>query len=318
MIRGPEGRVLVIGDYYADLVFTGLPHWPRPGEETFATETLSLPGGAYTHVRALHRLGVTVCWAAELGNDPYSRLVLDAAAEDGLDSSAWTVHDRPMRNVSVAASYEGERGFISYKEPSPPRDHTRLIHDQRPAVVLMVEMPTADRLTTVTAAAEAVGAQLVLDPQHTNLTVNDHLMRRTLQATDVFMPNAAEARQITGCDRVDDAVDLLVTLTSTVVVKNGSHGAVAAQRDRRAAARAPDVAAIDTIGAGDCFDAGFVAGLVNSLPLQASLELGVLCGSLSTLDYGGGGAPTLSQLARQAPHLVPWADHHPLEGKDQR
>jgi sugar/nucleoside kinase (ribokinase family) len=93
---------------------------------------------------------------------------------------------------------------------------------------------------------------------------------------------------------------------------------VAAQRDRRAAARAPDVAAIDTIGAGDCFDAGFVAGLVNNLPLQASLELGVLCGSLSTLDYGGGGAPTLSQLARQAPQLVPWADHHPLEGKDQR
>lgn len=312
MTRNHHARVLVVGDYYVDLVFAGLPRWPQPGEEIFATQALTLPGGAFTQARALHRLGVSAPWAAELGNDAYSRIVLDAAAAEGLDTSAYLVHDRPVRNVSVAASHAGERGFISFKEPLRPRAVAEVIADQHPTVVLLIELLSGQRLTELASAARGVGAQLVMDPQHLEVTLADDDIRAALGAVNVFMPNAAEARQLTGHSDLDEAVDQLTALTPTVVVKNGAEGAVAASGAVRVHAAAPAVSAVDTIGAGDCFDAGFVAGFVNGIDLGASLRLAVLCGSLSTLDYGGSAAPTLGELARHHPDLVPWAAEPPV------
>jgi sugar/nucleoside kinase (ribokinase family) len=302
-----EHRVLVIGDYYVDMVFAGLPRWPQPGEETFASQIRVLPGGAFIHARALHRLGIPVAWAAQLGDDAYSRLVLDAAAADGLDTSAFTVHDHPVRNVSVAASHAGERSFLSFREPVPPCDVTGTIARYRPAIVLIVELLEGERLAVVVTAARAVGAQVVMDPQHVDSTLRDPAIRTVLGSIDVFLPNATEARRLTGRPQLSDAVADLAALTPTVVVKNGADGAVAARGAARSSSAPPAVTAVDTVGAGDCFDAGFVAGLVHDLDLDACLRLGTLCGSLSTLDYGGAGAPDLDDIARHAPGLVPWA-----------
>jgi sugar/nucleoside kinase (ribokinase family) len=302
-----EHRVLVVGEYYVDMVFAGLPRWPQPGEEIFASQIRVLPGGAFTHALALHRLGIPTRWATQLGDDDYSRRILDAAAAEGLDTSAYLVHDDPVRNVSVAASHAGERGFLSFKEPVPPRDVTGAITHHRPTVVLIAELVGGERLAAVVAAARAVGARVVMDPQHVESTVHDPAVRAVLRSIDVFLPNATEACRLTGRERLLDAVEDLAELTPTVVVKNGADGAVAARGAVRCTATAPAVTVVDTVGAGDCFDAGFVAGLVHGLDLRDCLELATLCGSLSTLDYGGAAAPHLADIARRAPGLVPWA-----------
>lgn len=300
-------RVLVVGDYYVDMVFAGLPRWPPPGEETFASRIDVLPGGAFIHACALHRLGIPTTWAAHLGDDTYSRLVLDAAAAEGLDTSAYTVHEHPIRNVSVAASHAGERSFLSFKEPVPDPEVTGAVSQYRPAVVLVTELLRGERMADLVAAARAVGARIAMDPQHVESTVRDPAVRSVLTSIDVFLPNASEARALTGRARLSDAVDDLAALTPTVVVKNGADGAVAARGAVRCRSAPPTVAAVDTVGAGDCFDAGFVAGLVHDLGLDACLRLGTLCGSLSTLSPGGQGAPHVADIARRDPDLVPWA-----------
>lgn len=300
-------RVLVVGDYYVDMVFTGLPRWPQPGEETFASRIDVLPGGAFIHACALHRLGIPAVWAAQLGDDAYSRVVLDAAATEGLDTSAYTVHGHPVRNVSVAASHAGERSFLSFKEPVPGLDVTGAISRYRPAVVLITELLGGERLADIVAASRAVGARVAMDPQHVESGVSDPVVRGILTSIDVFLPNASEARVLTGRARLSEAVEDLAALTPTVVVKNGADGAVAAGGTVRCRAASPSVAAVDTVGAGDCFDAGFIAGLVHDLDLDACLRLGTLCGALSTLHHGGRGAPHLADIARRDPDLVPWA-----------
>ncbi|MEW9555511.1 carbohydrate kinase family protein [Nonomuraea sp. NPDC050783] len=274
----PAGlSVLVVGDYYLDLVFAGLPRWPQPGEEVFGTQTASLPGGAFTHQRALHRLGVPAAWAAELGNDPYSRLTLDTARAEGLDTTAYLLRSSPVRNLTVAMSHAGERGFVSFREPLPPRDVTDVVLARRPACVLLTELTVGPRLAAV----------------------------------DIFAPNAAEARRLTGHDDVHVALDRLRALTPTVVIKNGPHGAIAADPTGRVATTAEAVSVCDTIGAGDCFDAGFVAGHLYGLGLADSTALATLCGTLSVTGQGGAAAPTLAQLAERAPALVPWATTSP-------
>jgi sugar/nucleoside kinase (ribokinase family) len=146
-----------------------------------------------------------------------------------------------------------------------------------------------------------------MDPQHVETTVGDPAIRAALGSIDVFLPNSAEARRLTGRAQLSDAVEDLAALTPTVVVKDGADGAVAARGVQRCTSAPPPVTVVDTVGAGDCFDAGFVAGLVQGLELDACLRLATLCGSLSTLDYGGAAAPDLTDIARHAPDLVPWA-----------
>jgi sugar/nucleoside kinase (ribokinase family) len=307
MDMNEQHRVLVVGEYYVDMVFAGLPRWPQPGEEVFASQIRVLPGGAFTHARALHRLGIPTTWAAQFGNDAYSRLVLDTASAEGLDASEYLIHEHPVRNVSVAASHAGERGFLSFKEPVPARDIAGAITRRRPAVVLVAELLRGERLAALLAAARTARARVVMDPQHVESTLQDPALRDVLRSIDVFMPNAAEARRLTGRDRVEDAAADLAALTGTVVVKNGAEGAVAARGTSQHSTTAPAVAVVDTIGAGDCFDAGFVAGLVHDLDLTDCLQLATLCGSLSTLDFGGAAAPELADITRHAPNLAPWA-----------
>ncbi|WP_433324101.1 carbohydrate kinase family protein [Spirillospora sp. CA-294931] len=302
-----DRSVLVVGDYYADLVFGGLPRWPEPGHEIFGTSFLTLPGGAFTHQRALHRLGVPVRWAAALGDDAYSALVLRAAADEGLDTSAYRTHDRPVRNVSVALSHDGERGFVSHKDPVPPADASAAIRAHRPSCVLLTELPTGETAGPLFAAARETGAAVVLDCQHIEATLDDPAVAATLPAVEVFLPNAAEARALTGRTRLDLALDALADVVPTVVIKNGREGALAASGPQRVSVPAPAMAVVDTVGAGDCFDAGFVAGHLYGLGLRDSLRLAVLCGSLSVTGPGGTAAPTLAEIRQHTPDLTPWA-----------
>jgi sugar/nucleoside kinase (ribokinase family) len=67
----------------------------------------------------MHRLGIKVGWAADFGNDDFSRFALKCAHEEGLDDSLFVIHDRSYRRISVAASFPNDRAFITYYDPDP-------------------------------------------------------------------------------------------------------------------------------------------------------------------------------------------------------
>ena len=72
-----------------------------------------------------------------------------------------------------------------------------------------------------------------------------------------------------------------------MVVKRGAAGAIGLADGLMRAVPADQVTVVDTTGAGDCFNAGFLAGWLGGLPLEESLMLGVICGSRATEDHGG-------------------------------
>ncbi len=111
-----------------------------------------------------------------------------------------------------------------------------------------------------------------------------------LEGTDVFLPNSAEARAITGIEDVDVAAETLAEHGTTVAVKFGQGGGLAIEGDQVARIEAIPIDVVDTTGAGDAFDAGFLTGRLRDLPLERCLALAVACGSLSTRGVGGTGA----------------------------
>ncbi|MCU0487243.1 MAG: carbohydrate kinase family protein, partial [Anaerolineales bacterium] len=97
--------VLVLGEYFCDLIFTGLPEPPRLGTELFSREFAMAPGGSgYILTTALGRLGVRARWIAQFGNDLFSQYVLGEAQREGLDSSLFQVYDHPLRSLSASFS----------------------------------------------------------------------------------------------------------------------------------------------------------------------------------------------------------------------
>ena len=111
--------------------------------------------------------------------------------------------------------------------------------------------------------------------------------RRVLAHANVLFANQAEATAMTGETDVVRALDRLGAHCDCVVIKRGGTGAVGLAGGQMKAVPAEPVQFVDSTGAGDCFNAGFLAGWLSGLPLEDSLTLGVICGSASVGDYGG-------------------------------
>ena len=117
----------------------------------------------------------------------------------------------------------------------------------------------------------------------------------------MLLPNAGEVRRLTGIEDVTAAAIALSSMGGaghrTVAVKRGVDGALAVGPDGAiATAGAIAVEAVDTTGAGDSFNAGFLAAWLEGQPLEDALRLGVACGSLSTRSPGGtDGQPTRAE-----------------------
>ena len=112
-------------------------------------------------------------------------------------------------------------------------------------------------------------------------------VREVLAYTDVFLPNEAELAAVTGIADPASAAAQLTARGTTVVLKQGAAGAQAWWPDGTCRAPGIAVSVVDTTGAGDSFDAGFLAGRLRGLPIQQCLAMAVAAGSLSTRAAGG-------------------------------
>jgi sugar/nucleoside kinase (ribokinase family) len=108
-----------------------------------------------------------------------------------------------------------------------------------------------------------------------------------LRHVDVFLPNQDEACALTGTNTPEDALHALDNGITRSVVKAGSRGAFLRERGESVFAPAYALNPVDTTGAGDSFNAGFLHAWLRDLPLRDCLRWGNACGALSTRGVGG-------------------------------
>lgn len=290
--------VMVVGEYYFDLVFRGLPDIPKMGADLWAKEFDWVPGAAFSTALALTRLGNRVGWWCAFGNDFFSRMIIDEARREDIDDGLFIHLDRPWRRISSAFSFTDDRGFISYSEdrdPSPkPADLERI----RPRVLLLQGFSMDEERLALVESARKLGIIVCSDCQHIEMDLSSPGLTEALAQIDVFLPNETEAKAVTGERDVEAALTTLARHCKTVVIKCDADGAIASDKGRifRCPALAVDV--FDTTGAGDSFNAGFAHGLLHEPDFSSALEVAVICGSLAVTDYGGRNLPYLSDLSR--------------------
>ncbi len=293
----PEIDVLVLGEYFCDLIITGLPEVPRLGADLFGENMEIAPGGAFILAAALHRLGVDVRWRATLGTDLFSRFVREEAAREGLDTSCLETLERPFRSLSLSFSFANDRGFISYQDPLNDELPYAMVEQLRPRWVVNAPFEgSAENLRFVDFIHQH-GGRVYTDCQYTTSTLAEPGLTEMLRAVDIFAPNQSEGCQLTGESEPLKMLACLAEYCPLVVLKCGADGAWAQAGGQVLHSPALPVEVVDTTGAGDSFNAGFLAAHLRGEPLETCLRWGNICGGLSVTRRGGASAvPSLQQL----------------------
>jgi sugar/nucleoside kinase (ribokinase family) len=294
-----ECDVLVTGRYFCDLILTGLPEMPRLGYEVWGKHCELVPGASFIPAVALHRLGLRVAWPCYFGNDLFSRFVREQARREGLNEAWFQEYDQPALGITISFSFTDERAFVSYTDEVPAPLYPDLIRQLHPRWVLLVNLWKGEKLAEVRQAALESHTAIFMDCQAHQASLDDPEVRSALQQVDVFSPNVEEALQLTGVNSVETALAKLAVLSPLVVIKLGRQGAIAQEGSQ--VVRVPGVKAnvVDTTGAGDNFDCGFLYGQIQGYSLEDSLRCANICGGLSTEARGGSTAsPTIAVVEK--------------------
>ncbi len=282
--------VLALGDYFLDLIYTDLEGEPALGKEVYSKKFSMLPGGTYNTVATLHRLGVNVAWAANFGNDDFSKFVLNAAANEGITPACFVKKDKPYRNITVSASYHTDREFISYSDPQIIDPiYLRRIFTTPCKILFISGLYTGEIFELGASLLGSRKMMIVMDGNSSTGTLGDKKIVRALKFVDIFMPNAREARRLVGSDDLETCLEELGSLVRLVVIKDGRNGAYAIQNGQITHVPGIPVKCLDTTGAGDCFDAGYLKATLDNQDLDTCLQWGNIVGGLSTRGFGGTG-----------------------------
>jgi sugar/nucleoside kinase (ribokinase family) len=282
--------VAVVGEIFADHVFSDLERWPQPGEEYFTDNYVrEAGGGAAITACALGRLGRSVAIFAVMGEgDLWLKERLRGFAVD-LD---WLRLVNTGTAVSVSISTREDRSFLTWPGANralpeylrEPETRTRLALSRHVHFAMPIRREVALELFP---RLRAAGCTLSIDIGHHVDWLRDARNWLTCAEVDFFMPNEKEGQIMIGSDQPEQVLaGLAAKGISGTVLKLGRAGAVAWGQGRLQRAAALELEPVDTTGAGDAFDAGFIDALLDRAGLPEMLERACLCGSLSTRQAG--------------------------------
>ena len=296
--------LLVLGEINVDLILRADEITPIFGQEILVEDaTLTLGSSSVICACGAARLGLRVGFAGVAGADEFGRFMLRQMEARGIDVSGVIVDPVIKTGITVSLSTAADRALLTYPGSiaalTPERVDRALFDRARPLHVSAYFLQTGLRggLPELFAQARARGMTTSLDTGWDQTEGWDGGLQETLAQTDLFLPNAVEACAITGHADVEHALAALAEIVPLVALKLGSDGAAARHGDEVARVAPLPVQVVDTTGAGDSFDAGFIYGYLAGWPLKETLRFANGCGALSTTAAGGTAAqPTVDQM----------------------
>jgi sugar/nucleoside kinase (ribokinase family) len=295
--------LMVVGEINPDLILRG-DVTPAFGQVEQSVEDATLTIGSSSAIFACGaaRLGLRVAFVGKIGDDVFGWFIRQQLAERGVDVAGIVVDPAIRTGLSVILSRGVDRAILTYSGSIAMLRYTEIdLHllDQARHMHLgayfMLDALRPD-VPKLFAEAHHRGLTVSLDTNYDPTERWDGGLHEALGYVDVFLPNETELCIIAGAKDADTALERLAQRVPTIAVKLGSKGGVACQNGQKVVANALPVGVVDTTGAGDTFDAGFIYGYLSGWDIGRALRLACACGSLSTRAAGGTAAqPTLAE-----------------------
>lgn len=285
----PRPAVLSIGRIYCDLIFTGLEALPELGKETFAQDmNIAAGGGAFITAAHLAHKGRACALLARLGLDPLSVGILPELMATGADLRFLERCETAGPQVTVASVVDNDRAFLSRRAGTAlPATLEEALNWSEAGHLHIAEYATLHEIPDLITRAKAKGLTVSLDPSWDETLIYDPALLEACKGADIFLPNQEEALAITGHKDPVAALNALAEHFPCVVLKGGADGAWLKAGDLQLHQSAEAVTVVDTTGAGDAFNAGFIDSWMQGVGFEAALGEGIICGSLAVQAAGG-------------------------------
>lgn len=295
--------LVVFGEFFSDLIFYGLSHEPRLGEEVKTRSFLIAPGGGLaTSAIAATRLGSRTAVITRVGADASTLPTWAEILREGLDVSACEVQKGKPTALTVSAAFRANRMLLTH---DPINEHledllskrivTDTLHRARHVhLACALRQPTRwiPVLERLRDAGITVSANFGWNP---DLSAQELLS--IVKHCEFIFPNEHEAKAITGARTALNALEKLVDWCHIPVVKLARGGAVLVANGKQYRQAAPSLPVIDATGASDAFDGGFLHAFLQGADWDECLRTGNICSSLSATQPGGPkGLPTQREL----------------------
>jgi sugar/nucleoside kinase (ribokinase family) len=286
--------VLVVGEVNPDLVLRG-DRFPVPGKEVLVEDfVMTLGSASAICAMGLARLGDPVSFVGKVGADLWGAYCVDTMAAAGIDVTRITQDPALKTGLTVSITSSRDRALVSFigaigaLRAADVADDAFAGASHLHVSSYFLQEALRPGCRALFARAHAAGLTTSLDPGFDPSERWDGDLRETLAEVDLFFPNEVEVRAITRTDAVPDALRRLAGGRPRTIAKLGAQGCATLADDGRVLqAQSYSVEAVDTTGAGDSFNAGFLHAWLARRPLEECLRWGAACGSLSTRGLGG-------------------------------
>ena len=307
-LSGKQYDVITFGDMCVDLIVTGDDVVPEFGqvEKLVGEYELEMGGSCNIFACQAAKLGLSVGILGRVGDDDFGRLILRRLDESGVDVQHVIVDPTIKTGMGIALCKRNDRAILTYMGslnavyPKDVRDHflnaaqhlhhgSYYLHTNlRPEIHRIFERALSFGLTT--------SLDTNWDPDENW----DDGIDKVLRLTRVFLPNDSEARFISRTEDINWAIQKFESMGIQItIVKKGEQGAMLSSGEADYNCSLPPVTGGDSIGAGDSFDAGFLAGWLRGFPLEECLLIACHCGREVAAQVGGiRGQPDWEKIKR--------------------
>ena len=290
--KAEGGVVLCLGRIYCDFIFTGLERMPQLGRELFAQDLeLAAGGGAFITAAHAVALGRRAALVARLGTDALSRAFEPQIAAAGVELAFLDRHPSAGPQVTVVMVEGDERAFLSRRvDRACPETLAQALAFPAACHLHIAEYATLAEMPDLVRLAKARGLTVSLDPSWDETLIRDPEFLDRCAGIDLFLPNWEEAHALTGRAEPRSALQALAERFPAVALKLGAAGGMVSMGGASHAVAAPKVRVVDTTGAGDAFNAGFLDGWLDGASPRACLAAAVAAGARSVQAAGGASA----------------------------
>ena len=306
--RAQSGRLICAGEVFFDIIFYDLPRLPRLGEEVVTDNfAVDVGGGAAITASVAAKLGRTSDLVSVLGTSTLDSFALDQLRRRRIGYKLVRSSKKHRHGgCTVAVSTSRDRYFLTASGANEEVAHHVLSRPVRQAMAkaqhVHFGLSPQDWICfpALLGDLRKRGVTTSWDLGWRPEAMRDANFRRTLAELNIVFMNEREALRFSAAGSVKEAVQRLRSDAQVFVVKLASRGAIAVEADgRQARVRGMKVRTVDSTGAGDAFNGGFLHWWLQGAGLEECLRAGNICGALSTRAAGGSAAaPTLKELQR--------------------
>ena len=306
MSRLQRPKILVIGELNVDIVVTGLRSAPEMGAEILAEDCdLTLGSASAIFAAGMARLGHEVTFVSQVGRDYFGEFCIAALEQLGLSTKHVKRNAKEKTGVTIALSGTRDRALVTYSgaiatlRSAHGNDALIKQHDHLHLTSYYLQYALRPSFSDLVRRAKTMGLTTSLDPNSDPSDRWNRDINAVLNYTDVLFVNEREAMKLTRSTTPKAALKTLGATVDCAVIKRGRSGAIATRNGEIFTDAGFKVRVVDTTGAGDSFDAGFVCAYLGKAPIVECLQVGNACGALSAMRVGGtAGQPTQPQLQK--------------------